>query len=218
MVKRRQLQANKNSVDNLKRVLAVLITALMLLTGAVAGGIPLDDCAFAQNQQLIKASAASWIKQNTGFSAPVADAPAPTPLSTAEYQTLSAGDSGTAVLALKDGLKKLGFFSATVQLSSLYSEETAQAVARFQALQEIEETGIADPYTQALLFAILSDEDAFSAAREKVALDNADSASPTPGPKDDEPSGTAYIGNKNSMVFHRPGCYTLKKMKPSKKN
>ena len=67
------------------------------------------------------------------------------------YETLRAGDRGDEVLALKRRLYELGYFTKAPS-GLLYTESTAEAVARFRRVNGLDEDGTADPLTQALLY------------------------------------------------------------------
>lgn len=69
-----------------------------------------------------------------------------------QYHTLSQGETSDEVLALKERLRALGYYQEFVSLGREYSESTVEYVKRFQAANGLEETGIADATTQALLF------------------------------------------------------------------
>ncbi|MDD3921061.1 MAG: peptidoglycan-binding protein [Eubacteriales bacterium] len=68
-----------------------------------------------------------------------------------QFQTLSAGDSGQEVLALKEQLKALYFIDADAELDDVYDSGTETAVRLFQAANGMEETGTASPDLQALI-------------------------------------------------------------------
>lgn len=69
----------------------------------------------------------------------------------AQYHTLNVGDRNADVLALRKRLYELGYYAKPNE-NALYTESTADAVRMFQQDCGLEETGTADPYTQALLF------------------------------------------------------------------
>ena len=69
----------------------------------------------------------------------------------AQYHTLSVGDRNADVLALRKRLDELGYYAKPNE-NALYTESTADVVRMFQQDCGLEETGTADPYTQALLF------------------------------------------------------------------
>ena len=69
----------------------------------------------------------------------------------AQYHTLNVGDRNADVLALRKRLYELGYY-AKPNDNALYTESTADVVRMFQQDCGLEETGTADPYTQALLF------------------------------------------------------------------
>lgn len=71
-------------------------------------------------------------------------------LSTANYSSLSSGDSGSDVLKLQAALEKLGYFDGTP--GGNYSTLTAAAVKRFQAALGFSQTGTADVTMQRILF------------------------------------------------------------------
>ena len=69
----------------------------------------------------------------------------------AQYHTLKVGDRNADVLALRKRLYELGYYAKPNE-NALYTESTADVVRMFQQDCGLEETGTADPYTQALLF------------------------------------------------------------------
>lgn len=69
----------------------------------------------------------------------------------AQYHTLNVGDRNANVLALRKRLYELGYYAKPNE-NALYTESTADVVRMFQQDCGLEETGTADPYTQALLF------------------------------------------------------------------
>lgn len=69
----------------------------------------------------------------------------------AQYHTLNVGDRNAEVLALRKRLYELGYYAKPNE-NALYTESTADVVRMFQQDCGLEETGTADPYTQALLF------------------------------------------------------------------
>ncbi len=69
----------------------------------------------------------------------------------AQYHTLDVGDRSADVLALRKRLYALGYYTKPNE-NPLYTESTADVIKMFQADCGLEETGVADPYTQALLF------------------------------------------------------------------
>ncbi len=68
-----------------------------------------------------------------------------------KYETLEEGSQGDAVMALQDRLAKLGYL--TEAYDGHYGATTANCVGNFQTANGLEATGIADPATQAALFA-----------------------------------------------------------------
>ena len=69
----------------------------------------------------------------------------------AQYHTLNVGDRNADVLALRKRLYELGYYAKPNE-NALYTDSTADVVRMFQQDCGLEETGTADPYTQALLF------------------------------------------------------------------
>ena len=69
----------------------------------------------------------------------------------AQYTTLRVGDSNEDVLALRKQLYKKGYFTKPNE-SLLYTNATADVIRKFQRDCGLEETGEADPQTQAMLF------------------------------------------------------------------
>ena len=68
-----------------------------------------------------------------------------------QYETLEQGAQGDQVEALQQRLAQLGYL--TEEYDGHYGATTADCVSRFQTANGIEATGIADPATQAALFA-----------------------------------------------------------------
>ena len=68
-----------------------------------------------------------------------------------QYETLSLGDTSTAVQALQQRLSELGYFTEGV--SGVFDEATKTAVKRFEQSYGIMQTGIATPAFQVKLFA-----------------------------------------------------------------
>ena len=70
----------------------------------------------------------------------------------AQYETLEEGAQGDQVLALQQRLEELGYL--TEEYDGHYGAATANCVSNFQVANGLEPTGIADPATQAALFAV----------------------------------------------------------------
>jgi len=69
-----------------------------------------------------------------------------------EYRTLTVNDYGNDVQALKNRLKKLGYFSASGTINNKFTSDTAERIKTFEAACGLPETGIATPALQALIF------------------------------------------------------------------
>lgn len=69
----------------------------------------------------------------------------------AKYETLEEGDQGDGVLAIQERLAQLGYL--TEEYDGHYGSTTANCISNFQTANDLEPTGIADPATQAALFA-----------------------------------------------------------------
>ena len=69
----------------------------------------------------------------------------------AAYKTLDVGDRNSDVLKLRKRLYELGYYAKRNE-NALYTQSTADVIKIFQKDCGLEETGVADPYTQALLF------------------------------------------------------------------
>ncbi len=95
----------------------------------------------------------------------------------AGYMSLSEGDTGGAVDALKARLYELGYFKTT-KFSRAYNATTADRVRQFQKLNGLEETGVADPAMQELLYS-----DTCKAVNGLEAAEYIYQASLTPTPK-----------------------------------
>ena len=66
------------------------------------------------------------------------------------YETLQVGSKGDAVKELQKYLIALGYLTGSAD--GVYGNGTAGGVKKFQAAEKLEETGIADSHTQAVLF------------------------------------------------------------------
>ena len=100
----------------------------------------------------------------------------------AEYRTLQQGDSGEDVLALKNRMYELGYFTGT-KFSSEYNKITVERVKRLQKANGLEETGIATAALQELIF---SDE-----VKDADGKTLAERAAETPSPqKTKKPTAT----------------------------
>lgn len=66
------------------------------------------------------------------------------------YETLEEGSRGVAVVGLQKYLAGLGYLEGNTD--GIYGKKTAAAVSAFQKAEGLEETGIADSATQALLY------------------------------------------------------------------
>lgn len=71
------------------------------------------------------------------------------------YTQLAEGDKNETVLSLKNRLFELGYIKSQSD-NNKYIKSTTDAVKKFQQANGLEETGIADPATQALLFSELA--------------------------------------------------------------
>lgn len=91
-------------------------------------------------------------------------------LAESEYRTLKKGDEGKDVLALKKAMYWLGYF-ATENVSDQYNGTTVERVMMLQKNNGMEETGIATPELQELVF-----------SGNAVKTDTAPKASPVPTP------------------------------------
>ena len=67
------------------------------------------------------------------------------------YRNLSSGNSGDDVLAMKERLYDLGYYS-TKKLTASYTDAVCDVIELFQKKNGLPETGEADAYTQAVLF------------------------------------------------------------------
>lgn len=68
------------------------------------------------------------------------------------YQPLKVGDRGNTVVTLKERLQALGYLRPGAALTPLYTKDIAERVKIFQRAHGLEETGIASPAMQLLLF------------------------------------------------------------------
>lgn len=69
-----------------------------------------------------------------------------------EYEPLKKGDKGDNVLAMKERLRTLGYFSASAELSNAYNDTCVERVRSFQKNNGLAATGIADVETLTLLY------------------------------------------------------------------
>ena len=90
---------------------------------------------------------------------------------TDEYRTLKKGMEGKDVMRLKTAMYWLGYFNNKKNLTDYYNENTAQRVKQLQAANGLEETGVADPELQELIF-----------SGKAIPTDTAPSPSPVPPP------------------------------------
>ena len=68
-----------------------------------------------------------------------------------QYETLKQGDEGRAVLRFKQAMYYLGYFK-TLDVSNVYNGTTVERVKQLQEKNGLEQTGIATPELQALVF------------------------------------------------------------------
>lgn len=68
------------------------------------------------------------------------------------YRTLSPGDSGSDVLALKQRMYYLGYFTNLKNLTDKYNATMADRIKQLQEKNGLEATGIASPELQALIY------------------------------------------------------------------
>ena len=69
-----------------------------------------------------------------------------------DYRTLTLGDRGSDVLALKQRMYYLGYFKSLDNLSDQYNKVMAERIRLLQRNNHLEEDGIATPELQALIF------------------------------------------------------------------
>lgn len=67
------------------------------------------------------------------------------------YRLLRVGNNGDDVLAMKERLYALGYYTTT-KFNDSYTDAVSDVVGRFQHNNGLEENGVADAYTQAVLF------------------------------------------------------------------
>ena len=80
------------------------------------------------------------------------------------YRLLAVGSYGDDVLAVKNRMKALGYFSGS-NFNNRYTEDTAERVRTFEAACGLEQTGVMTPALQTLLFS----EDAVALGEKKDA-------------------------------------------------
>jgi len=69
-----------------------------------------------------------------------------------QFRSLAQNDTGQDVMALKEKLRELYFIDAGTELDDRYDSNTEAVVKLFQSAQGMEETGIATPALQALMY------------------------------------------------------------------
>ena len=87
------------------------------------------------------------------------------------YRMLTAGDTGSDVLALKQRMYWLGYFTSYSNLSESYNAVMTKRIQQFQQRNGLEQTGIATPELQALIY-----------SQSAIPTDNTPKPSPTPAP------------------------------------
>lgn len=80
------------------------------------------------------------------------ETPNTTPTPETTYKPLKQGNKGDDVLAMKKRLQELGYFSAGATFSNQYNSTTTERVKLFQKANGLQQTGVADETTLALLF------------------------------------------------------------------
>lgn len=90
---------------------------------------------------------------------------------TEDYRTLKKGMEGKDVMRLKTAMYWLGYFNSRKNLTDYYNENMAKRVKQLQAANGLEETGVADPELQELVF-----------SGRAIPTDTAPSPSPVPPP------------------------------------
>lgn len=68
------------------------------------------------------------------------------------YETLKRGSKGPEVLAMKERMQELGYFSAGAELSENYNDTCVERVKQFQKRNGLPQTGVADHQTLSLLY------------------------------------------------------------------
>ena len=91
------------------------------------------------------------------------------------YRYLSSGNSGDDVLAMKERLYELGYYTTT-KLTQQYNDSVSKVVKTFQKNNDLEQTGNADAYTQAVMFS-----DAAVKANGKIMVAGAEKPAPGTG-------------------------------------
>ena len=133
----------------------------------------------------------------------------PTPVPTPEYEPLTSGNTGDAVVALQKRLVDLGY--AIGKVDGSYGTKTVSAIKAVQVLAGLEITGVADIQTQQLIW---SEEAPTPQPRPTPTLKPTHEPTPEPELID---NGEDYILNKNTHVFHYPWCSSVDQMKESNK-
>ena len=120
----------------MKRLVCLIITLMLLLPAA--GGSPVRAEDEGDDSEVVPVEMPAEETSETGEG------------QSQEARVLQYGDDGDDVLDLQTRLNQLGYYSGN--LSGRYREGTREAVKQFQKDYELEETGIADGRTQALIY------------------------------------------------------------------
>ena len=141
--------------------------------------------------------------------------PTATPDPDPDFLPLSRGSSGDAVAKAQRRLNELGYNCGTAD--GKFGALTESAVWAYQSQAFLNGTGVIDSDTWYDLFSA----DAPHAPKPSIKTAAADSV-PSSGSSNKSSgsssgSTTAYIGNRNSKVFHRPSCSSVDQMKSSNK-
>ena len=151
------------------------------------------------------------------------------------YITLQKGSRGHDVMVLQMRLIQLGYLNGKADGS--FGKQTAKALSAYQSANHHKADGIATPAVQAALFSASA---IGASGRQYAEFDPSTYATPTPKPtatpkpakrtqkannvkasaggsSGGSSGGTSYIGNKNTMKFHRLGCSSINEMKDKNK-
>lgn len=131
------------------RVVAVEADYMMVsIDDNIHVAIRTDETVNAEDRINCKGTIVEYMDYN-GTSIPVIEG---TEMTILQYEPLQKGDKGADVLAMKERLRTLGYFSASAELSNTYNDTCVERVQMFQNNNGLPATGIADAETLTLLY------------------------------------------------------------------
>lgn len=135
----------------MKKLLCAVLCMMLLALPALAESDPDGKLAELEAQIAdLLAQNAALTQQIEELTATPAPTPEPTPTPVPQFETLQKGSKGEAVTKLQERLKELGYLGGKADGS--FGGQSESAVKEFQKTAGLDETGIADPATQELLF------------------------------------------------------------------